>query len=129
MASPADRQKTRKKRAGGRRGPPANAWPKGVSGNPSGGPKLTDEARAARDLARAHAPEAIEKLLSLMRTAKEEKVQKAAADSVLDRGLGRPTQPVREDADNPFADLTDQELVKIARGFIKEIEDDAATEH
>lgn len=63
----------------------------GVSGNPSGRP--ADE-REIRALARSHAPECIEKLLTLMRSAVDERVQLAAAEALLSRGYGRPPQPV-----------------------------------
>jgi hypothetical protein len=67
-------------------------WPKGVSGNPSGkSSSLNDIMR----LARSHAPEAIEKLLSIMRDKKaahRDVIQACLA--LLDRGCGKAVVPV-----------------------------------
>lgn len=60
----------------------------GQSGNPGGRPKEAAEVKA---LAREYGPEAIEKLVALMR-ADDPRVSKAAADSLLDRGYGKPAQ-------------------------------------
>lgn len=71
------------------------AWQKGESGNPGGRPKELTELKA---LARTFCREAIEKLVALMRS-DDEKVAKAAADSILDRGIGKPAQVIIGDAD------------------------------
>ncbi len=68
---------------------------KGVSGNPGGRPKQDTNLRA---LARAHTPEAIETLLSIMRnkrTAASARV--SAACALLDRAHGKPTQTLEHD--------------------------------
>ena len=62
----------------------------GESGNPSGRPKESPE---IKELARALGPEAIAKLAEFMR-GEDSKLAKAAADSLLDRGFGRPAQTV-----------------------------------
>jgi hypothetical protein len=62
---------------------------KGQSGNPGGRPKIAAEVRA---LAQEYCAEAIQKLVDLMRNSADERTQKAAADSLLDRGLGKPSQ-------------------------------------
>lgn len=66
------------------------AFQKGQSGNPGGRPKECAEVKA---LAREHGPEAIAKLVELMRGG-DARVAKAAADSLLDRGFGKPAQAV-----------------------------------
>lgn len=63
---------------------------KGQSGNPGGRPKECAEVKA---LAREYGPEAIEKLVELLR-GDDPRVAKAAADSLLDRAYGKPTQAV-----------------------------------
>lgn len=68
------------------------AFQKGQSGNPGGRPKENAEVTA---LAREHSTEAIERLVALMRQDEDKKLAKAAADSLLDRGLGRPAQAVQ----------------------------------
>lgn len=67
------------------------AFKKGQSGNPGGRPKEEGE---VRELARSYTVEAIQKLVTLMRSAEEEKVQALAAIAILDRGHGRPAQAV-----------------------------------
>lgn len=59
----------------------------GHSGNAGGRPK--DEYKVA-ELARSYTTEAIETLVSLMRTAKDERVRGTAAQALLDRGWGKP---------------------------------------
>ena len=59
----------------------------GYSGNTGGRPK--DEHRVA-ELARSFTAEAIETLVNLMRTAKDERVRGTAAQAILDRGWGKP---------------------------------------
>jgi hypothetical protein len=62
----------------------------GESGNPGGRPKESAEVKA---LARQYGAEAIQKLAALMR-GEDPRVAKAAADSLLDRGYGKPGQAV-----------------------------------
>jgi hypothetical protein len=79
------------------KGKPGNPhWQKGQSGNPGGRPKECAEVKA---LARQHCVEAIEKLVELMRTSKDHRIVKGAADSILDRGIGKPAQIVIGDED------------------------------
>lgn len=64
------------------------AFKKGASGNPGGRPKEAPEVKA---LAREHGSEAITKLASWMRSS-DPRASVAAAQALLDRGYGRPTQ-------------------------------------
>ena len=60
---------------------------KGKSGNPGGRPKRLSE---VRELARSYGPEAIGKLVSIMRNKKAPvREQRGAAEALLDRGYGR----------------------------------------
>ena len=45
-----------------------------------------------RELARSHGPEAVAKLVQLMRAAEDERVQLGAAEALLTRGFGRPAE-------------------------------------
>jgi hypothetical protein len=63
-------------------------WQKGKAGNPGGRPKEDAE---VRQLARIHGGEAIKTLAGLMNS-KDPKIQVSAANAVLDRGFGKPSQ-------------------------------------
>lgn len=89
---------------------------KGQSGNPGGRPKVAGH---IRELAREHGERAIERLVELME-GEDPRVARAAAADLLDRGYGKPSQPVGGADDLPAIkserELTDAELAAIARG-------------
>src|SRR5689334_6780497 len=73
---------------------------KGVSGNPNGRPRGTYERHYVRDLAREHTETAIACLVSIVEDAKAPSAARAAcAQALLDRGWGKPTQPIDGDGE------------------------------
>lgn len=74
-----------------------------MAGNKNSGHRLDKEKMMVASLARKHTVKAIQKLAHLMDKAENEAVQKSAADSLLDRGWGRPAQAVtvKGDEENP----------------------------
>jgi hypothetical protein len=68
-------------------------WPPGRSGNPGGRPRAALDIQA---LARQHTPEAIAALVAALANPRE---RVSAAVALLDRGWGKPTQPLAGDAD------------------------------
>ena len=70
----------------------------GQSGNPGGRPKGL---RDVRDLARQHTAAAISRLFVILESGQSEQAQIMAANSLLDRGWGRPTQPIAGDDEMP----------------------------
>jgi hypothetical protein len=70
-------------------------WVKGVSGNPGGRPKLE---LSIRELAQQHSMEALETLVHVMRTGRRGE-QIVAANAILDRAYGKPTQSVEMSGD------------------------------
>ena len=80
----------------------------GVSGNPGGRPKVIGE---VRDLAREHTVTAIDTLVSIMCN---ENVAAAAritaAQAILDRGYGKPSQSMRIEEQRPMAVISREPL-------------------
>ena len=67
---------------------------KGLSGNPGGRPKVLGD---VQELARQRSPEAINTLAAIMDDPKAPPAARvAAANSLLDRGYGKPTQPISQ---------------------------------
>ena len=62
---------------------------KGQSGNPGGKPKVNKE---AKELARQHTAEAINRLVQIMRQQKDAKASLTAAMAIIERGWGRAPQ-------------------------------------
>lgn len=96
----------------------AGQFAPGVSGNPSGRARVVGH---IRDLARLHGEAAIEKLVELM-NGEDPRVARAAATDLLDRGYGKPSQPVGGADDLPplrsERELTNEQLEAIARGAV-----------
>ena len=86
---------------------------KGVSGNPGGRPKVLGD---VQQLARQKSPEAINTLSNIMHDEKAPPAARvAAANALLDRGYGKPTQPISQTvAKVDPSTITDEELAAIA---------------
>ena len=89
-------------------------FPKGVSGNPGGRPKVLGD---VQELAREQSPEAINTLAKIMTDEKAPPAARvAAANVLLDRGYGKPTQPISKTlAKVDPSTMSDEELAAIAR--------------
>lgn len=74
------------------------AFEKGKSGNPGGRPKEAAEVKA---LAKEHTKEAIDRLVFWMRS-DESRTSVAAAQTLLDRGHGKPSQAITGPDDGPL---------------------------
>ena len=69
----------------------------GQSGNPGGRPNST-----IRELVRQHSTEAVETLAKIMKASRSDRARILAANSLLDRAWGKPTQPIGGDPEEPL---------------------------
>ena len=88
---------------------------KGTSGNPGGRPRVLAD---VQELARKRSPEAISTLVAIMNDEKALPAARvAAANAVLDRGYGKPTQPISQTLTKiDPSTMSDEELAAIVRG-------------
>jgi hypothetical protein len=76
-----------------KKAPRGKAFAKGKSGNPGGRPKLPEDVKHVRELARQYTLEAVKALVQTM----EEggwSAKVAAANALIDRGWGKAEQPI-----------------------------------
>ena len=87
----------------------------GASGNPGGRPGALSD---VRELAREHTPAAVVKLAHIMEKGKSEQACIAAASALLDRGWGRPTQPIAGDDELPSIGINTSSLTAEERATL-----------
>jgi hypothetical protein len=99
----------------------ANIWKPGRSGNPTGNSGLYGETVR---LARQPAPDAIRRLIELMRS-EDERVAAAACNSILDRALGkpRPVEEERKDMESRLAAMTRAQRLRYMRELLNSLND------
>ena len=101
---------TTKKRKRG----PGKPFKPGQSGNPGGRPKIIAE---VRDLAREQTENAVNVLTGIMNDEEAPHAARVtAANSLLDRGWGKPAQSVAVTHSKSVTDMSDDELIEIIRG-------------
>src|ERR1051325_8688468 len=86
------------------------------AGRPRG--SINKASRELREIAQAYTVEAIETLAHLMRSAESEGTRLNAANALLDRAYGKPTQMI-DGISSPAdpAEMSDAELMAIVRGI------------
>jgi hypothetical protein len=102
-------------------------WVKGQSGNPSG--RKIEPKAEIRELAKVHTKASVETLAKAL-TAKDSPwpARVAAAQALLDRGWGKPTQHV-EVTKSPLDELEPDELSALASAVASLPEDESRTTH
>ena len=86
----------------------ARMWKPGQSGNPSGFGAMWHRTQA---IARAHSPEAVERLVELMRC-DDPRVATVACNSILDRAWGRPREMPEKLPEEALSEMTDKQLAE-----------------
>jgi hypothetical protein len=74
-----------------RKKPRGRPFPPGNSANPGGRPKLPEDVKHVRELARQYTTDALDGLVDALRNGSGP-AKVAAANALLDRGWGKPTQ-------------------------------------
>ena len=91
------------------------------AGRPKGSSNRATQSAKAKlsDLAKGYAPEALEVLAKIMREGDSENARIAAANSIIDRGYGKPVQAVTgaDDEEAPALKITIQR--RAAKGAIR----------
>lgn len=77
----------------------------GQSGNPGGRPKDTAAMRAVKDAAQSHSLAALAVIVAALDDG-DAKIRLKAAEALLDRSIGKPTQPISGDDDRGPVKLT-----------------------
>ena len=89
---------------------------KGKSGNPGGRPKKSMEQYDLEAAAREKAAAALDTLAQIMEHGEIERNRLSAAMAIIERGYGKPTQPIEDGRTKPLRnvfDLTDEELNEV----------------
>lgn len=74
--------------------PRGKAFAKGKSGNPGGRPKLPEDVKHVRELAREYTAQAVTALADVMSNSSSDSARVSAASVLLDRGWGKAEQPI-----------------------------------
>lgn len=90
-------------------------WQKGKSGNPGGrSPRVGPNGETLAELARGKTVEMLNIMVTLAQSAVDEELRFKAADSILSRGWGKPTENVKMDADVKGAGVPIIQIVRRA---------------
>jgi len=84
-----------------RKKPRGTPFPKGNSANPGGRPKLPEDIKHVRELARQYTVDAVAALVGVL-TSQSPGARVSAALALLDRGWGKPEQPVTGEGGGPI---------------------------
>jgi hypothetical protein len=102
----------------GKRPAPKTAFKPGKSGNPGGRPKLPEDVKHVRELARQYTAQAVAALVEVLES-DSASAKVAAANALIDRGWGKAEQPITGPEGGPLQhahkhELSDDALTAIA---------------
>ena len=85
---------------------PKSAFKKGVSGNPGGRPKKTQEELDLVAACKEKAPEALATIAKIMTEGENERNRLAAAQAIIERGYGKPKETVEANVTGRIETIT-----------------------
>jgi hypothetical protein len=104
------------------------AFQPGQSGNPGGRPKtVLANGLTLREMARQHTEDALNALVHVVTKGESETARVTAAQALLDRGWGKPTQPLSGDDQMPPIAVTGAPDAVVAWLASQQLPDDADT--
>jgi hypothetical protein len=106
ILQPANRLAADKRKA------PRTAFKKGVSGNPKGRAKRTPQELDLIAACRDKTPRALDVLVEIMETGQIERNRLAAAMAIIERGYGKPVQPIDAHPVDERAEETEAQWAK-----------------
>lgn len=86
----------------------------GQTGNPGGRPKLPEDIKHVRELARQYTQQAVEQLVKVMTSSGSDSARVAAINTLLDRGWGKAEQPITGAEGGPIQAVQRIELVALS---------------
>ena len=98
--------------------PRGKAFPKGVSGNPGGRPRRTEEEVELISACKEKTKEALDVITKLMTSSKQDTVKLGAATYIIDRGWGKATQIINANV-NARIDVTPEDAIRMAKEFLQ----------
>ena len=99
----------------------------GASGNPGGRPADTDEIRAGKEMLRRAMPDAVQAVVDVLHDPEAKVAERlTAAKIILDRVMGKATQPIVADVSHEEDPMTLDEMMQYVRELYEEIWGDKA---
>jgi hypothetical protein len=94
-----------------RKKPRGKPFPPGNSANPGGRPKLPEDVKHVRELARQYTVQAVQTLAKVMESSNSDSAKVSAANTLLDRGWGKAESTTNVNVNRNVRDLSTAEIL------------------